>query len=64
MSKPKIYCSTYCNQGHRMTDGMPVDHECRVIPVKALQAERDQDFELAIELLADAPRTMSKGVKP
>lgn len=61
MSRDKIYCSTYCNKGHRMSDGMPIEHECRVIPVAALEAERAQDFELAIELLADAPRTMSKG---
>lgn len=64
MLKVKIYCSTYCNRGHRMSDGMPIEHECRVIPVAALEAERAQDFELAIELLSDAPMVISRGVKP
>lgn len=48
-----IYCSTYCNQGHDLKTGRPVNHECRTIPPKALQAERNGDFELAIRLMED-----------
>jgi hypothetical protein len=47
----KIYCTTYCNHGHRVSDGKPVDHECITIPPKALQAEIDGDFEKAIDIM-------------
>lgn len=46
-----FYCSTYCNFPHRLLDGEPIDHECRVIPPEALEAERDGDFEKAIEIM-------------
>ncbi len=47
----QIYCTTYCNHGHRLGDGRPVDHECRKIPPAALRAEMAGDFELAISLM-------------
>lgn len=49
--EPEIYCSTYCNFGHRMKDGRPVEHECRVIPPAALRAERAGDYDKAIEIM-------------
>ncbi len=49
---PEIYCTSYCNHGHFVKTGRPVGHECRVIPPKALEAERSGDFELAQELLS------------
>ena len=52
LTRTQVYCSTYCNQGHDLKTGRPVNHECRVIPPKALQAERDGDFETAIALMA------------
>lgn len=51
---PKIYCSTYCNSGHDLKTGKPVDHECRVIPPEALEAEREGRFEDAVEVMEDA----------
>ena len=48
---PDVYCSTYCNFGHDLDTGEPVDHECRTIPPAALEAERAGDFELAIQLM-------------
>jgi hypothetical protein len=60
-----IYCTSYCNQGHRLSDGKPVDHECIILPPKALQAERDGDYEGAIDILADAsPLKPHRGIKP
>lgn len=64
MSAPAIYCTTYCNFGHRMRDGRPVQHECRIIPPAALRAERAGDFALAQRLLKETPpRMMRRGVK-
>jgi hypothetical protein len=51
-----IYCTTYCNRGHVVQTGRPVGHECRVIPPKALRAEIDGDFKLAIEILSQPER--------
>lgn len=59
-----VYCTTYCNQGHRLSDGKPVDHECHILPPKALQAEREGDYEGATVILAGAkPLKVHRGVK-
>ncbi len=47
----RIYCTTYCNFGHYVATGAPVQHECRTIPPKALKAEMDGDFGLAIKIM-------------
>ncbi len=51
---PEVYCTTYCNKGHRTKDGKPVDHNCYVLPPMALWAERMGDYELAKEVIRDA----------
>ncbi len=62
--KGQYYLSTYCNQGHRMSDGKPVHHECRILPVKALQAEWRGDFKAAQDIIAASkPRYMRRGVR-
>jgi len=59
-----IYCTTYCNKGHRLSDGKPVDHECYVLPPKALQAEREGDYEMATVIQVEAsPLKPHQGVK-
>lgn len=59
-----IYVSTYCNFAHRLVDGKPIEHECRVLPVKALRAEINGDIEGAIEILRSIPAVMMRrGVK-
>ena len=61
---PNIYCTSFCNHGHRMSDGMPVDHECYVLPVPSLIAECDGDIPTAIEVIEKArPLRVSRGVK-
>ena len=59
-----IYLSSYCNHGHDLATGKPVNHECVILPVDALLAERDGDFETANEIIFDArPLKTHRGVK-
>jgi hypothetical protein len=51
---PEIYCTTYCNHGHEVETGEPVDHECITIPPEALAAEIDGDFDKAARLMQPA----------
>jgi len=58
-----IYCTSYCNHGHRVTDGKPVEHECHILPPEVLEAEREGNFERAAELLEAAkPLRIHRGV--
>ena len=60
----QVYCTSYCNQGHRLSDGKPVNHACNVLPPEALQLERDDDIDGAFKLLlAASPMPMHRGVK-
>ena len=59
-----FYVTTYCNFAHRVEDGKPIQHECRIIPPEALRAEMKGDVQHAIEILKAAPiRRMTRGVK-
>lgn len=63
-SPPQSYVTTYCNHGHRMSDGKPIDHECYVLPPEALNREWAGDVAKAIELLQAAkPLKTHRGVK-
>ncbi len=59
------YATTYCNRGHRLSDGKPVAHECYILPPAALQAEMNGDYEKAIEILErERPRRkVHRGVR-
>jgi len=64
VSKPEIYCTSYCNQGHRMRDGKPINHECMLLPPAALRAEREDRFEEALQILQQAkPLRVHRGLK-
>jgi hypothetical protein len=65
MKDDRIYCTSYCNHGHRLSDGKPVNHMCYILPPKALQLERDgADTTLILEaLLEGMPFETSRGVK-
>lgn len=56
------YVTTYCNHAHCTVNGMPIDHECYVLPVEALQAERDGDYDKAIQILSESTLRMHKGM--
>lgn len=58
-----IYVSTYCNFAHRLSDGKPIEHECRVIPPEALEAEMRDDFPEAQRILSHTPPAWQRGVK-
>ena len=58
-----IYQTSYCNQGHDLDTGRPVDHECHVLPPTALAAEREEDFELAIELISEMIERSPRAVR-
>ena len=49
------YLTSYCNKQHRLSDGKPVEHECRIIPPGALKAERSGDCAAAVEILERCP---------
>ena len=38
----RTYAPSFCNHPHRMKDGVPVDHECYVIPPKLFAAWRER----------------------
>ncbi len=57
-----IFCTSHCNHGHRLSDGKPIDHECFIIPPKALEAERSDDFETAIAIIEAKPMKTHGGV--
>ena len=60
----KTYVSSYCHCAHRMCDGKPIEHKCRIIPPRALLAERSGDFDEAQRIMSLTPvRTMRRGVK-
>lgn len=51
----EVYTTSFCNKGHRLEDGKPVNHECYIIPPKALQLECEGKTQEAIEVM-DAAR--------
>lgn len=62
--RPHAYVTTFCNRAHRVKDGKPIQHECRVIPPKAIEYEMAGDYSQAMEVLRTTPvRIMRRGVK-
>lgn len=60
----KIVGTSYCNRGHRLKDGVPIDHECHVLPPAALRAECGGDVSTAIEIISDAkPLRQHRGAR-
>lgn len=59
-----LYTTSYCNKAHRVSDGKPVLHECRVIPPEALRAEMQGDIDEAVSIIATAPvKLMRRGCR-
>ena len=60
----KIYTTTFCNCGHRVSDGKPINHECYILPTPALHAEMKGDMEKAVEILGQwKKRKQHRGVR-
>jgi hypothetical protein len=49
---PRSIRTGYCQRLHRLKDGAPVAHPCRVLPVEALKAEASGDRLGAVRMLA------------
>lgn len=61
-----MYCTSFCNRNHRLTDGKPIDHECYIIPPRLLIAERDDApdrDDLWSHWSEHGPRWVHRGVK-
>lgn len=57
------FFTSYCNHRHEIETGLPVGHECYVLPPEAILAEQQQDFERAAMLIAEAkPLRSHKGL--
>lgn len=52
---PAIYQTSYCNRGHNLKTGRPIQHECRIIPPSALKLERAGHVEQAIAIMRATP---------
>jgi hypothetical protein len=57
----RVYCTTYCNQDHAVHDGVPIEHNCYVLPWRALIAEIEQNFDQAIAILSAATKVEHRG---
>lgn len=61
---PRIYVTTYCNHGHLVANGRPIDHECYVLPPRALELEMAGDYAGAqAEIEARRPLLVHRGVR-
>lgn len=45
-----VYCTSFCNHGHRLLDGKPVGHECYVLNPKVLRTEAFEGPREALDL--------------
>ena len=61
----EVYCTSFCNHGHVVSTGKPVEHECYILPPKAIAAEIRGDYDKANDLIhaAKPMRTMLRGVR-
>lgn len=39
-----VYCTSFCNRGHSLEDGKPIDHECYVLTIEGMMAEERGDY--------------------
>ncbi len=50
--RAEVYATSFCNRPHYVFDGVPLNHECYVLPPSALSAELEDDFDRANEILS------------
>lgn len=58
-----IFCTSYCNRGHKLKTGVPVEHECYVLPPRALKLEREEKYAEAIKAIEARPLRRHSGIK-
>jgi hypothetical protein len=49
--KTIYYTTSYCNNRHQLDDGIPINHECYVLPSEMLRLEREDKIAEAQEVL-------------
>jgi hypothetical protein len=54
--------SIYCGGVHRLHDGAPLGHACRVLDPDFLRAELDEEYASAAELLEIMPIVLHRGL--
>ena len=45
----EVYTTSFCNQGHHVGTGHPINHECYVLNPQAIKIEREGDFDQAMK---------------
>lgn len=59
-----IFQTSYCNKGHDMKTGRPINHECVVLPPEVLKAERDDRIDDALDIIdSKKPLRQHRGMK-
>ena len=48
--KEDVYCTSFCNHGHRLSNGHPVNHECYVLVPESLALEKAGKVDEAVKL--------------
>ncbi len=54
--------TVYCGRRHRTSDGVPIEHPCRILLPEFLEAERREKYDLAVEVLEAMPIVLHPGV--
>jgi hypothetical protein len=52
----------YCGKPHRVLDGAPIGHACRLLDPAYLKAEHEEDRWRAASILLDMPLVLHNGV--
>ena len=52
----------YCGQRHRLADGVPIGHRCRVLAPAFLEAERKDAYDEAVDALEGMPLVLHPGI--
>jgi hypothetical protein len=52
--QPESALVPYCGRLHRIIDGLPVAHRCKILPAESLIAAINGELERAVSLMAQA----------
>jgi hypothetical protein len=51
---PESALVPFCGRLHRIIDGLPVAHKCRILPADSITAAINGDFKKAVSIMARA----------
>jgi len=58
----ETYQTTYCSRAHRLLDGVPVGHECHILPPSALREEKSGNHRGAMAIIQGSSLDWHRGV--